>query len=435
MAPGSAASHRSVVVQAGDFQTRATPSPHTHTFIFAGGGTGGHLYPGIAIARELARRTGGSARSLFVCSNRPLDAEILTKEALEFVPLGASPVSIRPRGLLRFLRSWGRSVRESRSLIRSEAERLRGARAGSGRDPVHVVAMGGFVAAPFVQAARVERVGITLVNLDAIPGKANRLIARRAQQIFTAAALAPGAIPSSRLAGWQAVPPIVRPEAMPPHGMSRSDCRAALGLDPAAPTLLVTGGSQGARSINQLLLAMVDPHRAGSPPTTSPAPLPGPLLRNSGPDGRWQVLHQCGKDDAELLRRAYHHAGLAAVVEPFVTRMGLWWGAADLAISRAGAGSVAEAWANHVPTVFLPYPYHRDLHQKHNTRVLVDAGGAVLAYDTLDAARTLAELSPVLSGLLQSPTTRQAMQAALERLGPACGAERIAQALLQQTPK
>jgi len=424
-----------------------TPSndllPHriTRTFIFAGGGTGGHLYPGIAIARELARQSNGMARSLFVCSDRPLDAEILTNERLEHVPLGVKPLSMRPKGLLRFLRSWGKSVRESREIIRSEVSRLQGS--NHPRDPVpnavHVVAMGGFVAAPFVQAARVEHVGITLVNLDAIPGKANRLIARRAQTIFTAAPLAPGTIPASKLARWQPVPPIVRPGAIAPFRLNATDehegkaeCRATLGLNPDSPTLLVTGGSQGARSINQLMLALVD--RSGGVPRDAVSPAPS--LRHamgSGINTPWQVLHQCGKDDVEVLRLAYQRAGIRAIVEPFVKNMGLWWGAADLAISRAGAGSVAEAWANHVPAVFLPYPYHRDLHQKHNARTLVEAGGAILAFDTLDAERTIAEMAPALTDLLNNPTKRRAMRSALATLGPACGAERIAAALLAQT--
>ncbi|MBC7771338.1 MAG: UDP-N-acetylglucosamine--N-acetylmuramyl-(pentapeptide) pyrophosphoryl-undecaprenol N-acetylglucosamine transferase, partial [Pyrinomonadaceae bacterium] len=418
-------------------------------------------------ARELTRLTDGSARSLFVCSDRPLDAEILSKESLEFVPLAARPISLKPRGMVRFLGAWGKSVRESRTLIRSEMERLqtspehRRAGGGGGMTPaghllpvtrgvsstenVHVVAMGGFVAAPFVQAARVEHVGVTLVNLDAIPGKANRLIARHADRIFTAAAIAPGAVPEAKLARWHAIPPIVRPQALPPRlgpssdgsvssstMMGKDECRKALGLDPSTPTLLVTGGSQGARSINQLLLALVDAEGASIGATAS-----RPSLRGrsgglgGGADTRWQVLHQCGKDDVEVLRRAYQHAGVSAIVEPFVTAMGLWWGAADLAISRAGAGSVAEAWANHVPAIFLPYPYHRDLHQKHNARVLVESGGAILAYDTLDAKQTLADMTPALKELLNSPARRQAMQTALTRLGPASGAEQIAKALLQ----
>src|SRR5262249_25466138 len=128
---------------------RSPTSPAERTFIFAGGGTGGHLYPGLAIAREIARVSGGSVRSIFLCSDRPLDGQILSKESVEFVCLEARPFSVRLRGLMAFMRTWGKAVRESRKIIR---------RAGlEGKGSVHVVAMGGFVAAPVVQAARVER--------------------------------------------------------------------------------------------------------------------------------------------------------------------------------------------------------------------------------------------------------------------------------------
>jgi UDP-N-acetylglucosamine:LPS N-acetylglucosamine transferase len=111
--------------------------------------------------------------------------------------------------------------------------------------------------------------------------------------------------------------------------------------------------------------------------------------------------------------------------------MGQAWGAADLAVSRAGAGSVAEAWANRVPTLFLPYPYHKDQHQRFNAAPLVDAGGAVLADDLIDPARNVAGAGKTLLELMASPDRRSSLRAALTRLGPADGADRIAAALCE----
>ena len=150
----------------------------SRVFIFAGGGTGGHIFPAIAISQQVHDRLGTLARSIFVCSDRPLDAQILAAEKVEFRPIAAKPFGLHPARLARFATSWPGVVNTCRGFIREF--RSQGAQ-------VHIVALGGFVAAPMARAAAKEQVPITLVNLDAAPGKANRLIARGASRIFTAA--------------------------------------------------------------------------------------------------------------------------------------------------------------------------------------------------------------------------------------------------------
>jgi UDP-N-acetylglucosamine--N-acetylmuramyl-(pentapeptide) pyrophosphoryl-undecaprenol N-acetylglucosamine transferase len=365
------------------------------TIVFAGGGTGGHIFPALAIAEELRDRDAG-ARCVFLCSERPLDAEILGREGAEFRPIPAKPVGARPRALVAFLRSWGPSVRAVRRVIREQR--------AAGRE-VQLVAMGGFVAAPGAQGARAEAAPVLLVNMDAIPGKANRWIARRADWVVTS-------LPA-RGFSWERVPPIVRRAAR-----ARGDvaaCRRALGLDPAKPTLLVTGASQGARSINRLLMKLVAQNPMGF---TS-----------------WQVIHQTGAGEDGPVRTAYAAAGIPAEVRPFFERMAEPWGAADLAVSRAGAGSVAEAWANGTPTLFLPYPYHADQHQKHNAAPLVEAGGALIAEDLIDEARNAPEAGRLILDLMHSRARRDTMRAALARLGPADGASRIAALLVHDSSR
>lgn len=353
----------------------------TARYLFAGGGTGGHIYPALAILEHL------HAPHTLLVSSRAIDARILATAGEPFVALPAQPVGLRPRALLRFLRGWAPSVRTVRRLIRE-------ARA-QGESP-HLVAMGGFVAAPAVQAARAEQVPVTLVNLDAVPGKANRWIARRASAIVSSAAT-PGF-------DWPRVPPIVRAAARaadPP-----AVCRARLGLDANVHTLLVTGGSQGARSINALLIE----------------------LARRRPDalGGWQILHQAGHGDDALVRAAYADAGARALVVSFIERMADAWGAADLALCRSGANTVAEAWANAVPCLFLPYPFHRDEHQRLNAAPLVEAGAAVLATDRIDAGANLADAGETLATLLTDADARARMKSALVALGPADGAARVA---------
>lgn len=360
----------------------------SRVFLFAGGGTGGHIFPALAIAERL----GPGAKCRFVCSDRPLDAGILRKEQADFRAIPAKPFGVRPRALLRFLRSWGPSIRASRRIFGE-------CRAG-GAD-VTVVAMGGFVAAPVAQAARAEGVPVLLVNMDAIPGKANRWIARRADRIVTSAP-----VPGSN---WERVPPIVRAAAR--AGGDAASCRATLGLDPQLQTLLVTGASQGARSINSMLIRLLE--------------------HDSRVFKGWQVVHQTGPGDDERVRAAYAAAGVPALVRPFFDGMGLAWGAADLAVSRAGAGSVAEAWANGVPTLFMPYPYHKDQHQRFNAAPLVEAGAAVIEEDKIDPAANIAGAQSALADLLADSERRNAMRRALQALGPADGAERIADILLR----
>jgi UDP-N-acetylglucosamine--N-acetylmuramyl-(pentapeptide) pyrophosphoryl-undecaprenol N-acetylglucosamine transferase len=121
----------------------------------------------------------------------------------------------------------------------------------------------------------------------------------------------------------------------------------------------------------------------------------------------------------------YGESGVRCVVRAFFERMGEAWTAADLAVSRAGAGGVAEAWAYGVPTLFLPNPYHKDEHQRLNAMRLVEAGGAVVVRDRVDAGLNT-EAVEALAGLMGDSEKREKMMARLRGLGPADGAERVA---------
>lgn len=376
--------------------------------VFAGGGTGGHLYPGIAVAEEIRARAGLAGRvtkCMFVCSDRPLDAEILGKAGEEFIASPAKPLAMRPRGLARFLRTWGRAVRDARAVLRS-------AKQHAGDERVVVVAMGGFVAAPVAQAARVEKVPVVLVNLDAVPGKANRLVAWLAQRATFGSVVTTIPVKGPVGASWPTVGPIVR-EAARATGGQRA-CRERLALHADVPVLMVTGGSQGAKSINTMMTALAASERE--------------LF--SG----WQVLHQCGKGEVDAVRNGYIESGMSAsrvMVREFSDRMGDWWGAADVAVSRAGAGSVAEAWANRVATVFLPYPFHKDEHQRWNAEPLERAGAALLAKDHVDAAKNVKAGGELIARLMRDDAARESMQEALGRLGPSDGAAEVASRVME----
>lgn len=367
--------------------TAKTTAPPT--FLFAGGGSGGHISPGLAIAERLIERA-PEARIVFACSARTIDARMLTEAGAEHVAIPALPFSLRPLGMLRFLRSFRRSRRICREAIRQ-------------REVDHVIALGGFVAAPAVAAARSLRLNITLLNLDQPPGKANRWLARKCDRVWTAIELP--AMP--RFAGRVVGMPIRRSAVA---SSDQSDCRARLGLDPDRPTLLVTGASQGATSLNRFL----------------------PSMAEARPEcfAQWQILHLAGAGAADSVQQTYRRLGLRAKVETFLDEMGLAWGAADLAVSRAGASSVAEAAANAVPTLFLPYPYHRDMHQRNNALPLAEAGGAVITEDRIDPEANVREAGETLASLMGDETSRAAMRAKLCARRPPDAAATIAALLL-----
>ena len=360
------------------------------------GGTGGHIYPALAIIEQL-RQTDPDVGVHILCSNRAIDTKILTKEDVPFSPIAAMPVSKKPRGLIRFIASWGPSVRETRVCIRTLQET---------HDSVILVAMGGFVAAPAARAAHAQRVPVVLVNLDAVPGKANVLIAKKASELFTAA-------PIKGFELWNRVHPIVRSSMN--GGGNTGQARASFGLDPDTNTLLITGGSQGAASITNFVRTMLE---------QEPKTFVG-----------WQAIHQVGDQmsDAQIdqLRSAYQDAKVAAWVEPYIDDMSVALSSADLAVGRCGAGTVAEYWAAKLPSVFFPYPHHQDEHQKHNAQGLVDAGAAIVLDDLINPDRNLGQHREAFARILTDTDARQAMRAGFETIDEPDGAAELARAFLK----
>ncbi len=384
---------RAAMTNAHDRQNGDKPAQGVagETILFAGGGTGGHLSPGLAVAEALQSHY-PHVRRLFACSTREIDRAMLTHAGERFIPIEAQPLGLRPAQLLRFARGWKRAKSQAQAL--ADRERI-GA----------VLALGGFVAAPVVSAMQKRGRPVILLNLDAVPGKANRLMARHADLVLTACELThPSPFTEER------VPMPLRCSTLAATFGDEAACKTALGLDPYRPTLLITGASQGSQSINDLMQAIVESHADWL-------------------DG-WQLYHLTGHGRGEGLSAMYVRHGVLAHLDPFQNQMGLAWGAADLALSRAGANSVAEIAANAVPTIFLPYPYHRDQHQVHNARPLVVLGGAVIIEDLIDPALTLARHGEMVRELLRNASRRTAMRAALDSHKPQNGAQVVAERLM-----
>ncbi len=372
-------------------------------FVFAGGGTGGHLYPALAVTDALRKRDPQSDIT-FYCTPRPIDAKVLAQAGVEAIPQRVRPLPRRPWQIPGFLYHWWNSVRTCRqAFVR--------------RRPVAVLGAGGYASGPPVHAALKMGIPTFILNPDAVPGRANRHMAAR-----------PGI--HAVFAQWEVTlnyfPPSAPVEVIgcPVRGQFRGNLDRAkvlrsFGLRTDQPTLLVTGASQGARTINEALL----------------------LLVNKVAAANWQILHLSGTADQERVQQAYikvrdtQQSNFTFSVLPFTSKMPGAMAAADLIISRAGASTLAEIQVAGLPSVLLPYPYHRDQHQRHNAQVLADAGAAVLMNDAQNSAANAETLTPILDDLLYNPHKREKMSQAARKIAHPDAADNIARRLAEQADR
>lgn len=351
------------------------------TILFAGGGTGGHLYPGISVAQAMAQVPElAGVQPLFLCTQRQIDEDILRPTGYEFIKQPAKPMDRSIGGLLAFWKGW----RETKDVVDKVLKE---------RNVVAALGLGGYAAGVAVKTCGQRGLPAAILNPDVVPGKANQYLLNYVQQVFcqfdaTAAHVAP---PHRSKLVTTGCP--IRQEFLnlPP----RVDAMKTFGLDPNLSTIVVTGASQGAKTVNE-----------GSVEAFKSLKLQG-----------WQILHLAGKDHATAVREDYRTAGIPATVVDFTAGMDRVWAVADLTISRAGASSCAELTACGIPSILMPYPFHKDKHQTLNAKVLVDAGGAMLCDDQMDRKKNAALLVPMLETLLYDAARRQAMATAVKTLG------------------
>lgn len=362
-------------------------------FVFAGGGTGGHLCPALAVVHAL-RQLDGRVDVSFLCTDRPIDRQILGEAGVEAIPQSVRPFSTKPWRWPGFFLAWRGAIGASGSLFRR-------------RRPAVVIGTGGYGSDPPVRAALRDGIPTAILNPDLVPGRANQRLGQRVGRIFAqwepSAEFFPGA------AGFRSWGCPVRPSFLADRQGLRQSGFARFELQPHFRTLLTTGASQGARTINEAMIALA-PDFA--------------LL------GDWQILHLSGAADVDRLRAAYKTAGLPATVLAFTEHMPEAMAVADLAVSRAGASTLAELTAVGLPSVLLPYPFHRDEHQLRNARVLADAGAAEILRDRIDTGENSAALRLTLLSLMRDAARLAGMADAARRLGRPDAARQIAAELL-----
>lgn len=351
------------------------PEPIAHpasplSAAIACGGTGGHLFPGVAVGRELRRR--GCAVTLLV-SSKEIDRQAAAG-AGDMQVVALPGIGFGLAQLPRFVRGFCQSYRAVRRLFEIQP-------------PQFVLAMGGFTAAPPVLAGKRAGARTFLHEANSVPGRANRWLARMTDGAFVYFPQAADRLRGRRV---EVTGMPVRDELL--RLPATAAARGALGLKPDAPVLLVMGGSQGAHTINELLISIL------------------PQLLDAQP--QLQFVHLTGSADLEKVQAAYSARHCSAIVRPFLAEMDLALGAADAAVSRAGASSLAEFAACRLPALLIPYPTAADNHQFFNAQAFGQSGAArVLEQHALSSGLLAVEILALLSQSGQRTSMREALSA------------------------
>ena len=353
-----------------------TTNNHERPVLIMAGGTGGHIFPGLAVAAELVAR---KIPVVWLGANGGLETRLVPQQRvpLETLDIGG----LRGKGVVTFVRTpWRllRAVLAARAVLKRHA-------------PRSVLALGGYAAAPGGIAAWLAHTPLVVHEQNQIPGVTNRLLARFAQRVLTGF---PGAFAHAEWVG--------------------NPVRASIAAVPAPATryagregplrLLVLGGSQGAQSLNSALPE---------------------VLRRRGSQLETVVRHQCGAKHFDKARAAYLAAGIEADVVPFEDDMATTYAWADLAICRAGALTLAELAAAGVPAILVPYPNAVDDHQTRNAESMVAAGAARLVAEGDDFVKRLGvvleEIGHRANLLVMAEAARsQAKPAAVRRIADVC---------------
>ncbi len=347
-------------------------------YLIAGGGTGGHIIPGINIARSLLK-VDAEANFLFLGTERGLEGEIVPKAGFQIEMIEAKPW----RGI-RSLKNIMRSTIQVKKIIRS-----------FGADAV--IGTGGYVSAPAVLASRMTAKPLFIQEQNAYPGLATKLGSLFARCVFLG-------FPQAEKFLWRrkCCEHSGNPVMMKLPALSAEQARREFGLLPNRSTILVTGGSQGAAAINEAVKNM---------------------LQKKGIPRSAQMIWQCGKREFESLKRATEGIQLPFALVDFIDDMGKAYRAADIVVCRSGALTLAEIAIAGLPAILIPYPHAAGGHQVENGKVFVKAGAAVMLYQS-ELTHTL--LYATLSDLLSDHRRMINMSKSAQELAKPNAADEIA---------
>lgn len=348
--------------------------------IVTGGGTGGHIYPALAVAEGIRQRHPG-AEVLYVGTEGGLEAGIVSRFGLAFraIPGAGLKRSLTPKNLLAILRA-GQGLAASRALVRRF-------------QPDVVVGTGGYVCGPVVLAAALQGFRTLIHEQNAVPGLTNRVLSRYADRTAITFVEAVKHFPRRARIILTGLP--VRPEIL---AVNREDSRRRLGLAANEFVVVSFGGSRGARSLNMALVSVVQ------------------ALHGRG---GWRLYHATGTAGVEEFRHTLEAAGEVPwgeeniVIAPYFYNISTLLAAADLVVCRAGASTIAELTVLGLPGILVPYPYATGKHQEYNARALAERGAAIVIHDReLTGVRLLATIKQ----LRNEPATLSAMGRAAKSL-------------------
>lgn len=343
----------------------------TH-IVFSGGGTGGHLFPGLAVAQRLADMV-PRVRITFCGSGKSFERKYVTDAGFDYFTLPARPLPRGARDIMAFVLENLTSYLAAGRFLREE-------------HIAAVIGTGGYTSVPMARAAVRHKVPLVLLEQNVIPGKATRWLARRAGLICTS---------------FEQTSEHLRSHC--PVRVTGNPVRRIRGEEEVArkrqipnPLLLILGGSGGARSLNENV--------------------PRALYKIRGQLAGWHIMHQSGKADLDATRSLYAKLDLAATVTPFVDDMPAVLSRTALAVCRAGGTTLAELATAGVPALLLPYPHATDNHQAANAQHFATGGGCVTIDERSLSARLDDQLADQLFFLLANEKLRRQMSASMHKL-------------------
>lgn len=371
-------------------------SPHNtsqKSFFFAGGGTGGHLYPAIAVAEQL-RILEPNARILFFCSSRNIDQYILAQTCFEYSILPATTFPKNPVKAIEFIKTFRQSYKTVAQEIMKSKNSV-------------VVGLGGFASGPACLAAHRKKVPLALFNVDIIPGKANQIIARWASDIFVQFADTSKYFTNTKAKINIFGCPLRNSFQNPQPGKAIEK----INLDKDKKLLLITGASSGSQSINEAVCILLG------------------KLDDFAND--WQIVHLAGRNNPEQVTSMYEEAKIKHSVLGYYDEMPDLLAAADLVVGRSGAVSVAEFAVAGVPSICIPYPHHKDRQQYLNAQKLVEAGAACIVEDLPDKKTFAENLWKELETLMKDSQKRNQMANSCKTIAKPNASTEIAKILIQ----
>lgn len=370
--------------------------------LFAAGGTGGHIFPALAVQRAI-EEIDGSVETRFICGSRPVEVEIYRRAGMIPVILDVQPlrkgVLSRSHGILHLFKGFMDALMFLRKW-----------------NPDLILAQGGYVTAPVLLAARLLGIPYDLQEQNSVPGRTNRWFARRAGMVYCSfeQALTRFGNGSRKIACLYTGMPL-RTEVIGKRKKDGEEVKRSFGLDTALPVLLILGGSQGARHLyEQILNCLYE------------------IDSQKGECKNFQCLWSTGQQNLDWIQESLARSpltGIRVVLRPFIEDMGAAYSIADAAISRAGACSVAELMANRIPTIFIPLPHAVHDHQRENAREAVKTGAALLLEEGELGNGTLVK---TLAKVLYSEEKRAEITRTAGRMFPRDAAKIIAREMMKK---